>query len=162
MNIYFVNRPLLLILSIIIILPAYSTLYGTQRVDYNEQQKQPTNTGSVIDFSDLVSTHSSAQNAIDYLLKQEMVILKFYATWCPPCRQLSPCFASVARQYSHVLCVEINTEQYPQTSALFHIKSLPSLIFLYKGVNIGFRSGFRNQKVLENDINTIFSKHTQS
>ena len=51
------------------------------------------------------------------------VLLDFWATWCAPCRMLTPVVEEIA---------EVNVDDCPAASAQFGIKSIPTLIF-FKG-----------------------------
>jgi peroxiredoxin len=51
----------------------------------------------------------------------QVVLINFWATWCPHCRQESPCFEKLFNQYSAkgLVIFRINTKENPETVAKF-------------------------------------------
>ncbi len=66
------------------------------------------------------------------------ILLDFYASWCGPCKVMSPIIDELAEEYKdRALIVKVDSEKNPNLSAHFRIKSIPTLIFI------------KNQKVIE-------------
>ena len=58
-------------------------------------------------------------------------IIDFYATWCPPCRQLSPLVEEIAKEYSGKIVVyKIDTDKEKILSQRLGISGLPTLLFI--------------------------------
>lgn len=63
------------------------------------------------------------------------VVVDFWAAWCGPCRQMAPQFDAAARQLKgQALLVKVNSDDSPETSAKFGIRSIPTLVRLQGGV----------------------------
>lgn len=59
------------------------------------------------------------------------ILLDFYASWCGPCKVMSPLIDELAEEYKdRVIIAKVNSETNPQLSAHFKIKSIPTLIFI--------------------------------
>ena len=59
------------------------------------------------------------------------VIIDFYASWCGPCRQLSPRVEEIAKEYDgKIIVYKVDTDAEPLLSKNMGIQSLPTLLFI--------------------------------
>jgi len=58
-------------------------------------------------------------------------IIDFYADWCGPCRLVAPVLEELKDEYADQLDIyKVNTEEERELSAMFGIRSIPSLLFI--------------------------------
>lgn len=58
-------------------------------------------------------------------------IVDFYASWCGPCRRMSPILDKVAQEYNGKLVVyKINVDEERQLASVFKVQSIPMLLFI--------------------------------
>jgi thioredoxin 2 len=70
------------------------------------------------------------------------VLVDFWAPWCGPCRQMAPQFEAAARQLKgRAVLVKVNSDDSPEASARFAIRSIPTLVRLQGGVEVRRQSG---------------------
>ena len=58
-------------------------------------------------------------------------IIDFYAQWCGPCKVIAPIMEELAEEYCcKVDIYKVNTEEEQELSAIFGIRSIPSILFV--------------------------------
>ena len=57
-------------------------------------------------------------------------IIDFYADWCGPCKMVAPIFEELSNEYPNVDIYKVDTEAEQQLSAMFGIRSIPSILFI--------------------------------
>ena len=61
------------------------------------------------------------------------VLLDFWATWCGPCRQLSPVVEKLAKERPDIKVCKVNVEEAEFLARDFKIMSVPTLVVMKNG-----------------------------
>lgn len=62
------------------------------------------------------------------------VLVDFWATWCPPCRMLSPVMDEIATEKENVVKVaKVNVEENQELVRRFKVQGIPLLLFFKDG-----------------------------
>ena len=69
------------------------------------------------------------------------VLLDFYATWCGPCRMVSPIVDEIAEERADVMVGKINVDEEPELAQEFGVMSIPTLVVLKDGAEVNRRVG---------------------
>ena len=79
----------------------------------------------------MIATNTS----FDGLLESEkLVIVDFWATWCGPCRMLSPLLDEVEEEMADkITVVKVNVDDAEEIAMRYRIMSIPTLLFFKKG-----------------------------
>ncbi|XP_038686869.1 TPR repeat-containing thioredoxin TDX isoform X2 [Tripterygium wilfordii] len=65
-----------------------------------------------------------------------LAILYFTATWCGPCRVISPLFTSLAAKYPKVVFLKVDIDEARDVAARWNISSVPSFFFIKNGKEV--------------------------
>ncbi|KAK9996656.1 hypothetical protein SO802_021342 [Lithocarpus litseifolius] len=65
-----------------------------------------------------------------------LAILYFTATWCGPCRMISPLYTSLAGKYPKVVFLKVDIDEAKDVAAHWNISSVPTFFFLKNGKEV--------------------------
>lgn len=72
-------------------------------------------------------------NESDFNTDDKLIAVKFWASWCGPCKQMNPSIDKMEKEFPNVKFVSIEIEQVPSIAQKFRIQSLPTLLLLKNG-----------------------------
>ncbi len=101
--------------------------------------------------------HISTKEEFEQLIKNNNnVIIDFYATWCNPCKMLSPIIEEIAKEKENVTFVKVDVDQASELAELFGVMSIPTVVYI-KNQKMALRElGFKPKNSILENIKTIF------
>ena len=61
------------------------------------------------------------------------VLLDFWASWCGPCRMVSPIVDEIAQERGDILVGKVNVDEEMELASSFQVMSIPTLVVLKNG-----------------------------
>ena len=61
------------------------------------------------------------------------VLIDFWASWCGPCRMLSPVVDEIADERSDIRVGKVNVDDEPELASRFGVMSIPTLVVMVGG-----------------------------
>ena len=71
------------------------------------------------------------------------VLIDFFATWCGPCRMVSPIVDEIADEHPEFVVCKVDVDNNPELAAEFGVMSIPTLIVFKDGKEASKLVGFR-------------------
>ncbi|MEE0808507.1 MAG: thioredoxin [Acutalibacteraceae bacterium] len=86
----------------------------------------------------------------EILKTTKTVLLDFWASWCGPCRMVSPTVDLIADENPQFTVGKVNVDEQPELAAAFKIESIPTLVVLKGGKIANISVGVKTkEQILE-------------
>lgn len=85
----------------------------------------------------------------DFIEKNEIVFVDFWAEWCAPCKVFATIFEQVAVENTEIAFAKINIEKEEELAEIFNIRSIPHLMVFKQGIAIYSESGTMPESILK-------------
>ena len=81
---------------------------------------------------------------------QTPVVVDFWASWCGPCRMVSPVVDEIAAERPDILVGKVNVDEEPELAQAFGVATIPTLVVMNGGKIVSQSSGARpKQQILD-------------
>lgn len=75
----------------------------------------------------------SAENFDSEINTDKTVLIDFWASWCGPCRMVSPLVDEIADENPDILVCKVNVDEERELAERFEVMSIPTLIVMKNG-----------------------------
>ncbi|MCI2106670.1 MAG: thioredoxin [Intestinimonas sp.] len=86
----------------------------------------------------------------EVLNSDKPVLIDLWATWCGPCRMMSPVVEEIAAAHPEIKVCKINVDDEPELAQAFQVSAIPTLVLVEGGKVKNMTVGFRPKDQIEN------------
>ena len=97
--------------------------------------------------------HINSKEEFDSSIQNGVVLVDFFATWCGPCKMLSPVLEEVAQENPNISVLKIDVDEVGELAARYGIQAIPTLMLFKDGQRVDTRMGYQNKNQLLAFIN---------
>lgn len=84
---------------------------------------------------------------------KETVLIDFWASWCGPCRMLSPIVDEIAQEeWEGVKICKVNVDDQPILAQQFQVMSIPTLVVCKDGKQAAYAVGVKTKQEIKKMI----------
>ncbi len=83
--------------------------------------------------------HLEKEESFKELIKEDKILIDFFATWCGPCKMLGPV---LEKTESDIKVVKVDTDEFEDLAREYGVMSIPTLVLLEKGKEVKRNVGF--------------------
>ena len=69
----------------------------------------------------------------EVLNSDKPVLLDFFASWCGPCRMVSPILDEIAEEREDIKVCKVDIDEQPELASRFRVMSVPTLMVMREG-----------------------------
>ncbi len=84
----------------------------------------------------------------EVLKSDKTVLLDFWASWCGPCRMLSPVVDEIGEENPQIKVGKVNVDEQMELAQNFGIMSIPTLIVFKNGKNVTTSVGVKSKAAI--------------
>ena len=108
-------------------------------------------------MNEVIINKSNFENEV--INADKPVLLDFWASWCGPCKMLSPVLSEIADEYVDVIRVaKVNVDDEPELAMKFRVSSIPMLVLFKNGRIISTSVGYRPKDEILNELKLYMNR----
>ena len=85
----------------------------------------------------------------DEIIKNDLVLVDFYATWCGPCQMLSPILEELEKENNNLTVVKIDVDKNETLARSHGVMSIPTIEIYKKGNLTNKQIGYLSKEELQ-------------
>lgn len=82
---------------------------------------------------EIIEIKNAEQFEKEVINESGVVFVDFYATWCMPCKTMSPIIEEIAKEHKEVKFVKIDIDKNEELAIKYNVMSIPTMIIMKNG-----------------------------
>ena len=78
---------------------------------------------------------------------KKLIVVDFTASWCGPCRFISPFLAELAKKYTNAIFVKVDVDELKSVAQDWAIEAMPTFVFVKEGTILGKVVGAKKEEL---------------
>ncbi len=87
-------------------------------------------------------------------VKEELVLVDFFANWCGPCKMLGPILENLSQTKEDVKIVKVDIDENESLAKTYGVMSIPTMILFKNGQEVAKNVGFMPEEEIINFIDS--------
>ncbi len=104
----------------------------------------------MIIMTPIVLTKDNFENEV--INSDKPVLIDFWASWCGPCKMMSPIFEEVAEEVEDVKFGKVNVDEESEIAEKYSVMSIPTLVLIKGGKEVLRSVGVKPKREILNMI----------
>ena len=84
--------------------------------------------------------------SFEEVIKDGLTLVDFYATWCGPCKMLSPVVEQISDEFEGAKFIKVDVDEMADIAVRYKIEVVPTLIVFKNGSELRRSSGYREKE----------------
>ena len=101
----------------------------------------------------------SIANESDFNVAHGLYAVKFWATWCQPCKIFAPTVEKLDKEFENITFLSIDAEQVQSIVKRFKVRSLPTILIIADGEEVERISGMQLIEPLRTKLRELQNKY---
>ncbi len=124
-------------------------------INKNAQQPNPENilnNNEAEEKIQIMEIQNAEQFEQEVIQEDGIVFVDFYATWCMPCKAMSPIIEEIAREHKEVKFVKVDVDKNERLAIQYNVMSIPTMLIVKDGEVTKTFVGIVNKESIEKQL----------